>query len=87
MSATVPETSIEWALLADYVMLDNSGKLSIIGIFDRLYLNAPHAMHPMAFVVARWRGAPNAVLASELRIWSPGRELLVGAPQALVKAG
>jgi hypothetical protein len=70
-------------MLADYVLVDNAGKLSIIGIFDRLFAAPFPSLHPQLFIVARWTGGPSKAEATEIRAWSPGGELLVGAQQPL----
>jgi hypothetical protein len=80
-SSAVPR--VEWATLADYALIDSSGKLSVLGMFDRLFASPFPSLHPLLFIVARWSGQPTTMTASEIRVWSPGRELLVGAQQPI----
>lgn len=80
-SSTTPR--VEWATLADYALIDSSGKLSVLGMFDRLFASPFPSLHPLLFIVARWAGAPTTLAATEIRVWSPGRDLLVGAQQPI----
>jgi hypothetical protein len=70
-----------WAVLADYALVDATGKLSVIGIFDRLTASEFPSIHPILFVVVSWVGPPSKVAVAELRLWGPGKELLVGGQQ------
>ena len=79
--AEVESTEIEWAMLADYALIDTTGKLSIIGVFNRLWAPSFPTLHPLLFVVAAWRGAPHAVLAVELRLWGPSKDLVLTGEQ------
>ena len=76
-----PSVKVEWSLLADYALVDQAGKLSLIGIFNRLWAPAFPSMQPVVFLVSSWTGEPNRSIASELRIWGPSKELLVGGQQ------
>jgi hypothetical protein len=72
-----------FALLCDYALTDAAGKLSIIGIFDRVLVSPFPAMHAQLFLVARWTGDPGTLAAIETRIWSPSRELIGAVPQTV----
>jgi hypothetical protein len=74
---------VAWAFLCDYAIVDAGGKVSIIGIFDRLFTQNFPAVHPILYLVAAWTGPPGGVLAVELRVWSPSQDLLVGAQQQI----
>lgn len=78
-----PGLKIEWAMLADYVSVDASGKLSIAGIFDRLLVPQAPAVHGVVYVAARWQGPPFEHVAAELRFWGPSNDLLIGAEQII----
>ena len=81
MSTTTPDTRIEWALLADYALVDTSGKLSLIGVFNRLRAPAFPSLQPVIFFASSMQGIANRAITSELRVWSPSKELLVGGQQ------
>jgi hypothetical protein len=74
---------ILWLMVADHALLDTQGKLSVIGMFDRLFAPQFPSVHPIAFIIAQWQWRPSTVLGSELRVFGPSGELLVGAAQQL----
>jgi hypothetical protein len=76
-----PQFNVEWSLIADYAMVDQTGKLSLIGIFNRLWAPVFPSMQPVVFLVSAWAGEPNRAVTSELRIWGPSKELIVGGQQ------
>jgi hypothetical protein len=78
--------AIDWAFICDYALIDASGKLSILGIFDRLFAANFPAAHPMLYVVASWVAPPGTVAIVELRYWSPAGDL-IGAAQQHVSFG
>lgn len=75
------EIRVDWTLIADYALMDTLGKLSVLGIFDRLWAPGFPSLHPVLFLVASWAGAPNQLFGCELRAWGPAKELLVGGQQ------
>ncbi len=76
-----PEVRVEWALICDYALVDTGGKLSLLGIFDRLFAANFPAVHPVLFIAAQWVGSPNLGIDVELRIWGPSKELIGSAQQ------
>jgi hypothetical protein len=76
-----PETRLKWTLIADYALVDSMGKLSVVGIFDKLWAPVFPSLHPVLFLVAAWAGMPNQLVVAELRVWGPAKELLVGGQQ------
>jgi hypothetical protein len=45
--------------LCDYANLSQDGKLSVMGIFDQIFINDTPSQHPRMFVVAVLEGLPN----------------------------
>lgn len=74
--------TVDWAMLADYAMVDSSGKLSVVGIFDRLWAATVPTLHPLLFVVARWKGPPLGLVTVELSVWGPSKDLVVSGTQS-----
>lgn len=46
----------DFAVVADYALIDQHGKLSVLGIFQHVWVGAFPAMHPRAHLVLRVRG-------------------------------
>jgi hypothetical protein len=59
---------VDLALLADAATLDGSGKLNILGIFDRLGTNSFPTRHPRLSLVLRFSAAANEVGKHEVGI-------------------
>ena len=68
---------VEWSLLCDYCLIDQAGKLSLLGIFDRIATPSLPVQHPLLFVVTRWRTQPHQSFVAETRIWTPTEQLLL----------
>lgn len=49
---------VKLALLADYANVTAEGKLNILGIFDRINVNALPAVHPQMHLVLRFEAHP-----------------------------
>jgi hypothetical protein len=81
MAEAAPTIRADWALLADYALVDQTGKLSVIGIFSRLWAPTFPSLHPVGFVVVAWTGAPEGSFNAELRLWSPLNEIVLGGQQ------
>lgn len=77
---------IDWAFICDYALIDASGKVSVLGIFDRVFAASFPAAHSILYAVASWAGPPGTVAIVELRYWSPAGDL-IGAAQQQVAFG
>jgi hypothetical protein len=75
---------IEWSLLCEYCLLDVTGKLSMLGIFDQLVTPQLPVQQPTLFVVTRWRSEPNQTYMAETRLWTPTEQLLQTTGQVAV---
>lgn len=78
-----PEVAVDWAMLADHVVVDQRGKPSIIGIFQRLTGTRFPKLHPICFAVARLAGPPSERVPVQVRFWSPDEVLLVAREQSV----
>ena len=68
---------VEWVLLCDYCLIDQGGRLSLLGIFERLLTPTLPVQHPLFYVVTRWRAQPQQGFTAETRIWTPTEQLLI----------
>jgi hypothetical protein len=75
---------VEWSLLCEYCLLDVAGKLSIMGIFDRVVAPKLPVQQPALFVVTRWRTQPDQPFILETRLWTPTEQLLQSTGQVTV---
>jgi hypothetical protein len=79
--------AVEWSLLCEYCIIDHAGKLSLIGIFDRMIAVRLPIQYPLLFVVTRWRAESDRFTA-QTRIWTPTEQLLAdGGSVEVVAAG
>ena len=80
---------VEWSLVCDYCLIDQTGKLSMLGIFERIAAESLPVLHPLLFVVTRWRSVAQESFVAETRIWTPTEQLLVstGATQVPANPG
>ena len=72
---------VDFAVLADYALIDQHGKLSVMGVFQHVWVAAFPAMHPRTHLVLRVRGRRTEVGAHPIRIRfvdEAGTELMGG---------
>ncbi len=73
--------NVQLALVCDHAIIDQHGKLSVLGIFDRIWVERFPAIHPRLHLVLRLKGrrtevGDHAVLIQLLD--DTGREILRG---------
>ena len=59
---------VDFAVLADYALIDQHGKLSVLGIFQHVWVAAFPAVHPRTHLVLRVRGKSFEVGDHPIRI-------------------
>jgi hypothetical protein len=72
---------VDFAVLADYALVDQHGKLSVLGIFQHVWVQAFPAVHPRTHLVLRVRGRRTEVGNHPVRIRfvdDQGNELVGG---------
>lgn len=55
-------------MLADYALIDQQGKLSVLGLFQHVWVPAFPAVHPRAHLVLRVRGRRTEIGQHSMRI-------------------
>lgn len=63
-----PELQVDFAVLADYALFDQQGKLSVLGIFRHVWVGSFPAVHPRTHLVMRLRAQRNEIGEHALRI-------------------
>ncbi len=63
-----PDLHVDFAVLADYALIDQHGKLSVLGIFQHVWVEQFPAMHPRTHLVVRVRGKRTQIGSHHLRI-------------------
>jgi hypothetical protein len=72
---------VDFAVLADYALVDQHGKLSVLGIFQHVWVQNFPAVHPRTHLVIRVRGRRTEVGNHPVRIRfvdDQGNELVGG---------
>lgn len=72
---------VDFAVLADYALIDQHGKLSVLGVFQHVWVGSFPAMHPRTHLVLRVRGRRTEVGQHPIRIRfvdEAGTELMGG---------
>ena len=73
--------NVDFAVLADYALVDQHGKLSVLGIFQHVWVQSFPAVHPRTHLVIRVRGRRTEVGNHPVRIRfvdETGNELVGG---------
>lgn len=72
---------VDFAVLADYALIDQQGKLSVLGIFQHVWVASFPAVHPRTHLVVRVRGRRTEIGEHRIRIRfvdDRGQELIGG---------
>ncbi len=67
--------TIKWAELCDHVLVESSGKISVIGMFDGITARSFPAEHPDLWVVVKFEGFPGEKVGMEIDFVGPDGEL------------
>lgn len=59
---------LDFAVLADYALVDQHGKLSVLGIFQHVWVPRFPAVHPRTHLVLRVRGRRTEIGSHAIRI-------------------
>jgi hypothetical protein len=59
---------LDFAVLADYALIDQQGKLSVLGMFQHVWVAAFPAVHPRTHLVLRVRGRRTDIGTRGIRI-------------------
>lgn len=59
---------VDFAVLADYALIDQQGKLSVLGIFQHVWVQSFPAVHPRTHLVLRVRGRRTEIGEHRIRI-------------------
>jgi hypothetical protein len=71
-----------WSLLCDHFLIDQAGKQSFIGVFDRIGAMAFPAVQRSLYIAVAMTGDPDSSVPALLDIWSPGGTLLVSTSES-----
>jgi hypothetical protein len=77
----VSDVHVDFAVLADYALIDQQGKLSVLGMFQHVWVASFPAVHPRTHLVLRVRGRRTEIGEHRIRIRfvdEQGRELMGG---------
>src|SRR4029079_5983927 len=76
---------VDFAVLADYALVDQHGKLSVLGIFQHVWVQTFPAVHPRTHLVIRVRGRRPEVGShpGRIRFVDDGGSELVGGEGAI----
>jgi hypothetical protein len=72
---------VDFAVVADYALIDQQGKLSVLGIFQHVWVASFPAVHPRTHLVLRVRGRRTQIGEHRIRIRfvdDKGQELIGG---------
>jgi len=74
-----------WSLLCDYFLIDQAGKYSFIGVFDRIGAAAFPVVQRSFYVAVSLEGVPNTTSPALLDVWSPEGTLLISTPESRIQ--
>jgi hypothetical protein len=73
--------NLDFAVVADYALVDQAGKISVLGIFQHIWVRQFPAMHPRLHLVLRLKGRRTEIGEHPVRIRlvdEAGTEILGG---------
>ncbi len=72
---------IDFAVVCDYALIDRFGKLSVLGVFQNVWVASFPAVHPRVHLVIRLKGTRTEVGEHDIKINftdSRGKQLIAG---------
>lgn len=79
--------NLELLVLCDYAIVSNRNKLSVLGFFDRIFVNKTPARHAKMFVVGLVKGKPDSSHSLKLIIKDPSGKGILPGQELKVKLG
>lgn len=80
MESTTKKTKlpeVEYLVLCDHAFTTSDNKLSIIGVFEKIFLRNLPAHHPRMFIVGVINGNPGDLYTIQLKITAPSGKVVV----------
>ena len=60
---------LDFAVVADYALVDQAGKISVLGIFQHIWVQQFPAMHPRLHLVLRLKGKRTEIEAAAVLVF------------------
>ena len=79
--------SVELLVLCDYALVSQENKLSVMGIFDQIFVEKIPAFHHKMFAVGIVKGDANMTYEVSLRIAAPDGKEILSSPKLSNKFG
>lgn len=79
------EPAFLWSLMCDHFLIDQAGKYSFIGVFDRIGALAFPAIQRSLYIAVALTGPAGDSVQALLDVWSPDGTLLVSTPESRVQ--
>ena len=77
--------TLSWSMMCDYFLVDQAGKYSFIGVFDRIGATSFPAIQKSLYIVAALEGDPESEAAALLDIWAPNGTLVASTAESRLK--
>ena len=74
-----------WSLFCDHFLIDQAGKYSFIGVFDRIGAASFPVVQRSLYVAVALEGPPGSVAPALLDVWSPDGSLLLSTLESQVQ--
>lgn len=81
------KTQVELLTLSDYAMTSQQGKLSVMGMFERIFVTAVPTKYPRFFVVAILKGKPQSEIEISLQMDAPSGKSVLPKKSLKLKLG
>lgn len=74
-----------WAMMCDHFLVDQAGKYSFIGVFDRIGATAFPALQKAVYIAVALESEPGTQAPALLDIWAPDGALIVSTPESVLQ--
>ncbi|KKQ42613.1 MAG: hypothetical protein US60_C0015G0024 [Microgenomates group bacterium GW2011_GWC1_37_8] len=87
MAKAKNELTLDFLSLCDYAVISRENKLSILGIFDQIFVNSLPSQHPKMFLVGILKGEPASTHNLQLLLKDPLDKDVLPNQELKVKLG
>lgn len=81
------DLKLELLLLCDYAILSKENKLSLLGIFDQIYVEKVPSQHLKMYLVGVLKGEPSSEVIIKFSIKDPQKNEILKTPELKIRFG
>jgi hypothetical protein len=79
------QPTLTWSMMCDYFLVDQAGKYSFVGVFDRIGATSFPAVQKSLYIAVALEGEGDAEATALIDIWAPDGALVASTNESHLK--